>query len=108
MAWAALPPSRAWASCLHEQHITGGGAASAKHPSFLVVNTILGNLKTALAGTHHSFGFQKYAHRYLAQVQYLFNRRFDMRAVVLDSVHRHDAPSLRDSTSMLSGHWLIA
>jgi hypothetical protein len=33
---------------LHEQHITGGGAASAKHPSFQAVNTALGNIKTAL------------------------------------------------------------
>ena len=67
---------------LHEQHITGGGAASVEHPSFLAVNTILGNLKTALAGTYHAFGFAKYAHRYLAQVQYLFNRRFDLRAIL--------------------------
>jgi len=68
---------------LHEQHVTGGGAASAKHPSFLAVNTILGNLKTLLAGTYHSFGFEKYAHRYLAQVQYLFNRRFDLCAILI-------------------------
>jgi hypothetical protein len=27
------------------------------------------------------FGFEKYAHRYLAQVQYLFNRRFDLRSI---------------------------
>jgi transposase-like protein len=67
---------------LHEQHITGGGAASAKHPSFLAVNTALGNLKTALAGTYHAFGFEKYAHRYLGQVQYLFNRRFDLRSIL--------------------------
>jgi len=67
---------------LHEQHITGGGAASAKHPSFLAVNTALGNLKTALAGTYLAFGFRKYAHRYLGQVQYLFNRRFDLRGVL--------------------------
>ena len=67
---------------LHEQHITGGGAVSAKHPSFLTVNTILGNLKTALSGTYHAFGFEKYAHRYLAQVQYLFNRRYDLRAIL--------------------------
>jgi transposase-like protein len=67
---------------LHEQHLTGGGPASAKHPSFLAVNTILGNLKTALAGTYHAFDFEKYAHRYLAQVQYLFNRRYDLRAIL--------------------------
>lgn len=67
---------------LHEPHVTGGGAASAEHPSFLAVNTILGNLKTALAGTYHAFGFDKYAHRYLARVQYLFNRRFNPRSIL--------------------------
>ena len=67
---------------LHEPHVTGGGAASAKHPSFQAVNTVLGNLKTSLAGTYHAFGFRKYAHRYLGQVQYLFNRRFDLRSIL--------------------------
>ena len=38
-----------------EQHITGGGALSAKHPSIVAVNTALGNLKTALTGTYHAF-----------------------------------------------------
>ena len=67
---------------LHEPHVTGGGAASVKHPAFLAVNTALGNIKTSLAGTYHAFGFRKYAHRYLAQVQYLFNRRFDLRSIL--------------------------
>ena len=67
---------------LHEPHVTGGGAASVKHPSFLAVNTALGNIKTSLSGTYHAFGFRKYGHRYLAQVQYLFNRRFNLRAVL--------------------------
>ena len=67
---------------LHEQHVTGGGASSVTHPEFRAVNTILGNLKTAFAGTYHSFGFAKYAHRYLAQVQYLFNRRFNLRTIL--------------------------
>lgn len=67
---------------LHQPHITGGGAASAKHPAFAAVNTALGNLKTSLAGTYHAFGFRKYAHRYLGQVQYLFNRRFNLRTIL--------------------------
>ena len=67
---------------LHEPHITGGGAASAKHPAFRAVNTALGNIKTALAGTYHAFGFAKYAHRYLGQIQYLFNRRFNLRTIL--------------------------
>jgi hypothetical protein len=67
---------------LHEPHVTGGGAAIARHPSFLAVNTALGNIKTSLSGTFHAIGFRKYAHRYLGQVQYLFNRRFDLRDVL--------------------------
>jgi hypothetical protein len=67
---------------LHEPHITGGGAASVEHPEFFAVNTVLGNLKTAFAGTYHAFDFAKYSHRYLAQVQYLFNRRYDLRAIL--------------------------
>jgi transposase-like protein len=67
---------------LHEPHVTGGGPASVEHPEFLAVNTVLGNLKTAFAGTYHSFDYKKYSHRYLAQVQYLFNRRFDLRAIL--------------------------
>ena len=45
---------------------------------FRWVNTILGNLKTAITGTYHAFDFEKYAHRYLAEAQYRFNRRFDL------------------------------
>ena len=67
---------------LHEPHVTGGGPASAKNPAFLAVNTVLGNIKTSLAGTYHAFDFSKYAHRYLGQVQYLFNRRFDLRTIL--------------------------
>ena len=67
---------------VHQQHVTGGGAASVKHPSFLAVNTALGNLKTSLTGTYHAFGFKKYAHRYLGQVQYLFNRRFNLATIL--------------------------
>ena len=67
---------------LHEPHITGGRVASAKHPSFMAVNTALGNIKTSLADTYHAFSFSKYAHRYLGQVQYLFNHRFDLRSIL--------------------------
>lgn len=53
---------------LHEPHVTGGDAASAKDRSFLAVNTAFGNIKTSLSGTYHAFGFRNYAHRYLSQV----------------------------------------
>ncbi|HMO48379.1 MAG TPA: transposase [Rubrivivax sp.] len=78
MAWTAVHGT----GILHEPHVTGGGVASAKHPLSLAVNTVLGNIKTSLAGTYHAFGFEKYAHRYLGQVQYLFNRRFNLRTIL--------------------------
>ena len=67
---------------MHERTVTGGGAASAKLAQFRAVNTVLSNLKTALAGTYHAFDFAKYAHRYLAEFQYRFNRRFDLRRIL--------------------------
>ena len=50
---------------------------------FKAINTLLGNLKTAINGTYHAFDFAKYGHRYLAQVQYLFNRRFDLSIILV-------------------------
>jgi ISXO2-like transposase domain/Transposase zinc-ribbon domain len=67
---------------IHERVVTGGGKASAKLPNFRAVNTVLGNLKTAMTGTYHAIKFKKYAHRYLAEVQYRFNRRFDLAAIL--------------------------
>jgi hypothetical protein len=66
----------------HERVVTGGGKASVKLPQFKAINTLLGNLKTAIGGTHHAFDFAKYAHRYPAEFQYRFNRRFNMRSIL--------------------------
>jgi hypothetical protein len=67
---------------VHDRNITGGGAAAAKHPKFKAVNTILGNLKTALRGAYKAFDYRKYGHRYLAEFQYRFNRRFHLAVLV--------------------------
>jgi ribosomal protein L37AE/L43A len=67
---------------VHQRTITGGGSASAKMPQFAAVNTLPGNLKTTIKDTYHSFDFAKYAHRYLGAVQYLFNRRFNLRTIL--------------------------
>ena len=71
----------------HNRTVTGGGAASVKLEQFHAVNTLLGNLKSAFAGTYHSFDFAKYAHRYLAEVQYRFNRRFDLSTILTRLLH---------------------
>ena len=62
--------------------VTGGGKASTKLPQFKAINTYLGNLKRSLSGTYHAFDFAKYAHRYLAEAQYRFNRRFNLRSIL--------------------------
>ena len=66
----------------HERVVTGGGKASAAAPQLRAVNTFLGNLKRALGGTYHAFAFAKYAHRYLAEAQYRFNRRFNLHSIL--------------------------
>lgn len=66
----------------HERVVTGGGRASVELAQLKAVNTLLSNLKTATSGTYHAFNFAKYAHRYLAELQYRFNRRFDLSAIL--------------------------
>ena len=57
------------AGCVRELNIVGAGRKSTDMPCFNWVNTVLGNLKTALSGTYHAFDFAKYADRYLAEFQ---------------------------------------
>lgn len=66
------------AGAVHERHITGGGRQGAKTPQLHWVNTVLGNLKTSMAGTYHAFDHKRYATRYLAEFCYRFNRRFNL------------------------------
>jgi hypothetical protein len=66
---------------------TGSGRQAVLHPEFRNVNTVLGNLKTAISGTYHAFNFAKYADRYLAEAQYRFNRRFDLASILQRLIH---------------------
>jgi transposase-like protein len=67
--------------CTHTAIITGSGKKSSKHPAFTWVNTVLGNLKNSLSGTYHSFR-PMYSERYLAEFQYRFNRRFNLKKMI--------------------------
>ena len=67
----------------HDREVTGGGKASATNAKFRAVNTLLSNVKTALSGTYHAVKFAKYGYRYLAEVQFRFNRRYDLRNAFL-------------------------
>jgi predicted RNA-binding Zn-ribbon protein involved in translation (DUF1610 family) len=75
-------PAVAQTGAVHVPEVVGAGRRSTDMPCFTWVNTLLGNVKTALAGTYHAFNFRKYAHRYLAEYQYRFNRRFDLKAIL--------------------------
>ena len=85
----------------HKAIVTGGGKQACEIPQLKAINTGLGNLKTAIAGTYHAFKFSKYTERYLADYQYRFNRRFKLE-VLMQSLIRAAAackpaplPSLR-------------
>ena len=52
------------AGCDHFPMVTGSGPNAAKWVPFTWVNTALGNIKTALAGTYHHVS-AKHAQRYL-------------------------------------------
>lgn len=69
------------AGCLHDKIVCGGGRASIEEPEFYWVNTVLGNLKSALRSTYHAIR-PKYAQRYLAEFQYRFNRRANLTAML--------------------------
>jgi len=66
---------------VHERIVVSAGDPKAAYARFNAVSTAQSNLKTAISGTYHSIKFAKYAHRYLAEFQYRFNRRFNMRTI---------------------------
>ena len=68
--------------CIQQREVVGKKRKSSDMDCFTWVNTILGNLKTAISGTYHAFDFEKYAHRYLGEYQYRFNRRFDLSSIL--------------------------
>ena len=62
------------AGCSHSVCVTGGGREAAEKATFKWVNTMLGNIKSALSGTYRHCS-AKHAQSYLAEFEYRFNRR---------------------------------
>lgn len=62
--------------------IEASGRAATEQEHSRWVNTVLSNVKRSLDGTYHAFAFCKYAHRYLAEAAWRFNRRFQLQALV--------------------------
>ena len=73
------------AGCLHVPTVVGTRKPR-DLPHFKWINTVLGNLKTTLAGTFHAWKFSKYGTDYLGAFAYRFNRRFDLRGLVARSI----------------------
>ena len=69
------------AGCRHFPMRTGSGRQAARWAAFAWVNTTLGNIKTALAGTYHHVS-AKHAQSYLASFAYRFNRRHQLDSIV--------------------------
>jgi hypothetical protein len=69
------------AGCAHRPMVTGSGKRAAGWTPFRWVNTTLGNIKTAIAGTCHHVG-PKHARSYLASYAYRFNRRRQLDSIV--------------------------
>jgi transposase-like protein len=72
------------AGCTHFPMATGAGRKAASWTPFRWVNTTLGNIKTAIAGTYHHVS-AKHAQSYLTSFAYRFAYRFDRR-FQLDSI----------------------
>src|SRR3954462_11744382 len=69
------------AGCSHRPMVTGSGKKAAGWTPFRWVNTALGNIKTAIAGTYHHVS-PKHAQSYLASFAYRFNRRYQLDSIV--------------------------
>jgi transposase-like protein len=69
------------AGCSHQPIVTGSGRAAAQHSAFKWVNTVLGNVKSAITGTYRSIR-PKHIPRYLAEFTYRFNRRYDLTTII--------------------------
>jgi ribosomal protein L37AE/L43A len=74
-------PAVAKAGCSHFPIVTGSGKKAASWTPFRWVNTALGNIETAIAGTYHHVS-AKHAQHYLTSFAYRFNRRHQLDSIV--------------------------
>jgi len=81
------------AGCSHRPMVTGSGKKAAGWTPFRWVNTALGNIKTAIAGTYRHVS-AKHAQAYLASSAYRLDRRFRLDSIVqrLAWAAAHTAP----------------
>ena len=64
----------------HDRLIVAQLGHAEKLPQFKCVNTVLGNIKSAITGTYRAV--RKHADRTLAEFEWRFNRRYDLAAMI--------------------------
>ena len=69
------------AGCVHDKVVTEGRERRCRAPRIRWVNTMLGNIKSALRGACHAIR-PKHAQRYLSELEFRFNRRFDLPDII--------------------------
>jgi hypothetical protein len=69
------------AGCRHVAIKTGSGRRAAQHPAFKWVNTMLGNIKSAIVGTYRAVT-KKHVVRTLAEFEWRFNHRVDLAGMI--------------------------
>ncbi len=72
------------ATCNHEIHISLYMSEKEKETHFKWLNTVISNVKTAIGGTFHSIECHRFAFRYLAEITYRFNRRYNLKKIFFD------------------------
>ncbi len=70
----------------HRAIRTGSGRRAARMASFKWVNTTLGNIKSAIAGTYRKLG-PDHAERYLASFAWRYNRRYQLNSMIPRFIH---------------------
>ncbi len=70
----------------HSAIRTGSGRRAARMAPFKWVNTTLGNIKSAIAGTYRKLG-PDHAERYLASFAWRYNRRYQLNSMIPRFIH---------------------
>ena len=70
----------------HRAIRTGSGRQAARMAPFKWVNTTLGNIKSAIAGTYRKLG-PDHAERYLASFAWRYNRRYQLNTMIPRFIH---------------------
>ena len=67
--------------CSHCPVLTGSGPKAARAPSFKWINTALGNIKSAITGTHRKLG-PDHVERYLASFAWRYIGRYQLQTII--------------------------